>query len=128
MHKFFVVLIVGGATLAGSYAIAATIASSMAPAFNTAEPLRHSRIGEFAGALKRASVERRDARQKCEHVADRDKSRCDAHAIYERMRAKTEARAAYNAALLQADDTVTSTASALQRIDLILYRAHRQFP
>lgn len=140
MSKRLAGLLIATATIAGMYAIAATFATNMAASFNTVETTRHTRAGDFATSVRRASAERKTARAKCELVAAAERNSCNAEATAEQRHAWTEARSDYKGGMEYkgitvprvgmepAADTVVNKAKIPRHIDVALYRAHRQLP
>ena len=112
------------------YAIADPFATTTNTSVTTAEVSRHTSIAEFGSALKRAAIDYRTARAKCELLSGLEKTVCTAEAKSEQKRAKAAARANYK-------DGVKSPTNALVNelktarpadaaFDVVLYRAHRQ--
>ena len=75
-----------------------------------------------------ASNEHRTAREKCELLIGEDVTRCNTEAKAEQQRAKKEARVNYQAGIkVPANDPVIVPRTA-GGLDVVLYRAHRQWP
>lgn len=114
--------------MVGIYAAAATTATAMAASFTTAETTSHTRIVEFAAAVKQASAERKAARARCELLTDAEKNICNAEAKAEQKRAKTEARANYKGSIKSLADAGVSEPKTARDADVALYRVQRQLP
>jgi hypothetical protein len=130
MTKLILVLLIAGTTLTGVYAIATTMAFFTAPVFASAEPNRHLRIGDFAPSLKRVSADWQDVHDNCAQVSAKERESCEDRLTATRKRAYPEMRAL----ALPMEDTHSKENPApiaprqLTRVDLVLYRAHRQRP
>ena len=90
--KLLTGVLIGTTATVGIYAVAATTASGVVAGFATSESSQRTRIAEFAGAVKRASVEQREARTKCKMVRGVKRSDCNALARAEEKRAVEDAR------------------------------------
>jgi hypothetical protein len=117
------------ATLAGIYAVAATISTSAASGFSAAESARRTGLVELAVALKRATNEQRTANAKCQQLTGSVKDICRAEANAEYKRASAQARTNYKGSDHPRSRPLAKDAAprAPRGLDLALYRAHQQW-
>ncbi len=116
---------IGAAVLAGIYAIAATIAKTSAGTFTTAESASHTRQAEFAATIQPAKNAKTTADAACVRLEGPERVRCLAAAEW-----ATDRFAAndYQGALKPAVPDGAGATRAAYKIDIALYRAHRQWP
>lgn len=125
MSKLTAGMLIGAAVLAGIYAIAATIAKTSAGTFTSAESASHARQAEFAATIHPAVAGKTGAHARCAPLVGPEKVRCAAAAEWTTNQMPTEA---YQHALLPpAPDGIGATRTPY-KIDIALYRAHRQWP
>jgi hypothetical protein len=130
MSKLHAGLLIAAAAMAGIYAIAANIATTTAAGFATAETTSHTRLVEFATAMKSAAVENSTARAKCKRLAGAERNDCDAEAAAaaEQRRARTGARSEFTGYVKVPANAGMNAPKGMREIDAALYRAHRQLP
>lgn len=128
MSKLFAGSMIAAAVMAGIYAAASTTATAMAASFTTVETSGHTRIVEFAAAVKQASAEHKAARARCELLAGAEKNLCNAEAKAEQKRARAEARTNYKGSIRSSADIAVNEPKVAREIDVALFRAHRQLP
>lgn len=128
MPKLFAGLLIAAAVMVGIYAAAATTATAMAATFSTAETTSHTRIVEFAAAVKQASAERKAAHARCELLTVAEKNLCNAEAKAEQKRAKTEARVNYKGSINAPAYIGVNEPKTARDVDVALYRVRRQLP
>jgi hypothetical protein len=92
LSKLLAGVLIAAAAMAGIYAVAASTASSVAASIVTDESTQRTRITDFAVAVKRASVEQREARAKCKTIQGAKRSDCNTLARAEQKRAVEDAR------------------------------------
>jgi hypothetical protein len=129
MSKWIAGTIILMATLAGIYAVAATIATSAASGISATESARRTGLVELAVAIRRAANEQRTANAKCEQLTRGARVICHAEANAEHKRASAQARTNYNGTdRARARPAMKDIAPKGPRgLDLALYRAHRQW-
>ena len=127
MSKLHAALLIVAATTAGIYAVATTIATTAATGFATAETNSHTRIVEFSTTLKRVADESSTAHAKCERAAGKERETCNAAAKVDLQRTRAEARVA-KADGVSPPAGAGANVPAAYKVDLVLYRAHRQLP
>jgi hypothetical protein len=128
MSKLFAGSLIAVALMAGIYAAAATTATAMAASFTTAETSGHTRIVEFAAALKQASAEHKAARARCELLTGAAKNICNTEAKAEQKRSRADARVNYKGSIMSLADSGVNEPKAARDVDVALYHAHRQLP
>jgi hypothetical protein len=128
ISKLFAGSLIAAAVMAGIYATASTTATAMAASFTTAEASGHTRIVEFAAAVKQASAEHKAARARCELLAGADKNICNSEAKAEKKRARAEARVNYKGSTRSPADVGVNEPKTARDIDVALNRVHRQLP
>ena len=87
MSKLIAGVLIGLATMAGLYAVAATTASALAASFITAETTHYSRTLAFETEVKRISAEHKAARAKCKVFTGAKRNRCNSEARVQEQRA-----------------------------------------
>lgn len=128
MSKLFAGLLIVAAVMVGIYAAAATTATAMAAGFTTAETTSHTRIVEFAAAVRQASTEHKAARARCEFLSGAGKDICNAGAKAEQKRARTEARVNYKGSIKPPTNAGVNEPKTTRDADVALFRVHRQLP
>lgn len=128
ISKLFAGLLIAASVMAGIYAAAAATATAMAASFTTAETSGHTRIVEFAAAVKQASTEHQAARARCEFLTGAEKNICNAEARMEQKRARTEARVNYKGSIKPPVNAGVDEPKTARDVDVALYRVHRQLP
>ncbi|MEO8159210.1 MAG: hypothetical protein ABI648_15540 [Betaproteobacteria bacterium] len=111
--------------LTGIYAVATTIAKTSAGTFTTAESASHTRQAEIAATIQPAKTAKAAADAACAHLEGPEKARC--HAATESATDQF-ADSAYQSALNPAVPDGGGAPRATYKIDIALYRAHRQWP
>lgn len=128
MSKLFAASLIAAAVMVGIYVAASTAATAMAASFTTAETSGHTRIVEFAAALKQASAEHKAARARCELLTGAAKNICNTEAKAEQKRSRAEARVNYKGSIRSFADVGMNEPKAARDADVALYREHRQLP
>jgi len=128
MSKLFAASLIAAAVMVGIYVAASTAATAMAASFTTAETSGHTRIVEFAAALKQASAEHKAARARCELLTGAAKNICNTEAKAEQKRSRAEARVNYKGSIRSFADVGMNEPKAARDVDVALYREHRQLP
>jgi hypothetical protein len=128
MSKLFAGLLIAAAVMVGIYAAAATTATAIAASYTTAETTSHTRIVEFAAAVKQASAEHKAARARCGLLTDAEKNICNAEAKAEQKRAKTEARVNYKGSIKPYANAGVNEPGTARDVDVALYRVQLQLP
>ena len=138
-------LIIAAGALVGVYAVADTIAVSVANSLN-AEP-KQSRLDTLNSAVARSTAAYQQARAQCRILPDIERGECFAKAKKERLRASNDANLAYNCSMRNVSPNdpsknngigtatngnpmpaIAEAPRNLANIDPTLYRIHRQTP
>jgi hypothetical protein len=85
MTKWVAGVLIAMAAMAGIYAVAATTATSIAGSFTTEARTRPTRIAEFETAVKRASANLKEARERCKVFTGTQRNVCNAEARAEEI-------------------------------------------
>ncbi len=117
MSRLSAGLLIAAAVLAGMYAVAASIATTTAGAFTTAESASHQRMIEFADEVQSGEAANSAGPANCTlRVGSKNQCNSDARVAPLRVSPRQPANAGAS---------VTRTA---YQIDIALYQAHRQLP
>jgi hypothetical protein len=144
-------LVIAAGSMVGVYALAETIAISVARSFTTNAEPKHSRLDTLGAAVKRSATAYQLARNQCLALANTERSECFARARSERLRAANDANLVYQCSLRNSQTNESAhdaappanaaqpatensarakyeTAKSALDIDTALYRTHRQMP
>lgn len=121
-------VLIGMGAVAAFYLFVNASAAGMGSGFKTSESIRHTHAAQFANANASATENRAAAGARCATFSGAKKTQCNIEAGNEEMHARSDARVQYKNSDTNSDSQPLALLKPARNIDVVLYRAHRQWP